>query len=57
MHQVMADGDFVSSVISGLPGVNPDDARVRDAIASLQNKPDGEKDESKDGKGDEEKDR
>lgn len=56
LHQVMADGDFVNSVISGLPGVNPDDAMVRGAIANLQNKPDGEKDETKDGKDDGKKD-
>ncbi|GMH43442.1 hypothetical protein BSKO_11364 [Bryopsis sp. KO-2023] len=51
IDQVVKDGDYVNQVLSGLPGVNPDDPMVKNAVANLQGKKDDEKDDSKkDGK-------
>jgi len=36
VNQVLGDQSFVSSVLSSLPGVDPNDPSVRDVLASLQ---------------------
>lgn len=47
MPQLMEDGDFVSNVLSSLPGVNFKDPGVQGMVASLTGKSDEEEDKSK----------
>lgn len=37
MSKLLADQSFVSSIIASLPGVDPNDASVKDLLASMQN--------------------
>eukprot|EP00250_Pteridium_aquilinum_P010445 c19392_g1_i1 orf=323-1555(-) len=52
MNRVLGDQSFVSSILSSLPGVDPNDPSVRDVLASLQgdneNKPAEKKDKETD---------
>uniref|UniRef100_A0A3B4Y845 26S proteasome non-ATPase regulatory subunit 4 n=1 Tax=Seriola lalandi dorsalis TaxID=1841481 RepID=A0A3B4Y845_SERLL len=50
-YDVMQDPDFLQSVLENLPGVDPNNEAIRNAMGSLAsqtgNKPDGKKDEEK----------
>jgi len=47
VNRVMEDPNFVNSVLATLPGVDPNDERIKSVLASLQ-KPGDKKDEKKD---------
>jgi len=36
---VLNDPDFIHSILTGLPGVNPDDAAIKDVLESFKNQP------------------
>lgn len=50
-YDVMQDPEFLQSVLENLPGVDPNNEAIRNAMGSLAsqtgNKPDGKKDEEK----------
>ena len=52
-QDALADPDFLNSVLAGLPGVDPNDAAVREVMAGLGGAQEGVK---KDGKDKEKKD-
>ncbi|KAJ0076560.1 hypothetical protein Patl1_36049 [Pistacia atlantica] len=39
ISKVLGDQSFVSSILTSLPGVDPNDPSVKDLIASLQGQP------------------
>lgn len=51
--ETLADADFLNSVLAGLPGVDPNDAAVREVLAGLGGAQGGAK---KDEKGNDKKD-
>lgn len=50
MNRVLGDQSFVSSILSSLPGVDPNDPSVRDVLASLQSEEDEQKKATEKGK-------
>ncbi|XP_076937511.1 26S proteasome non-ATPase regulatory subunit 4 homolog [Bidens hawaiensis] len=42
MGKLLADQSFVSSILTSLPGVDPNDPSVKDLLASMQNQPESE---------------
>ncbi|KAH7307223.1 hypothetical protein KP509_22G050400 [Ceratopteris richardii] len=48
MNKVLHDQHFVSSILSSLPGVDPNDPSVRDVLASLQSENEQKPEEKKD---------
>lgn len=47
VNRVMEDPNFVNSVLATLPGVDPNDERIKSVLAALGKKPDDKKDEKK----------
>ncbi|KAJ0505268.1 putative von Willebrand factor, type A, ubiquitin interacting [Helianthus annuus] len=45
MGKLLADQSFVSSILTSLPGVDPNDPSVKDLLASMQNQPEKDDDE------------
>ncbi|GKC52801.1 hypothetical protein Tco_1075546 [Tanacetum coccineum] len=50
MRKLLADQSFVSSILSSLPGVDPNDPSVKDLLASMQNQPEKDEDKKEDDK-------
>lgn len=48
MNQLLGDQSFMSSILSSLPGVDPNDPAVKDLLASVQNQNNKEKDDQDD---------
>lgn len=46
--ETLADADFLNSVLAGLPGVDPNDAAVREVLAGLGGAQEGAKKDEKD---------
>ncbi|GAQ89627.1 26S proteasome non-ATPase regulatory subunit [Klebsormidium nitens] len=46
--EALADADFINSVLAGLPGVDPNDAAVREVLAGLGGAQEGAKKDEKD---------
>ncbi|KAM0019455.1 putative von Willebrand factor, type A, ubiquitin interacting [Helianthus debilis subsp. tardiflorus] len=47
MGKLLADQSFVSSILTSLPGVDPNDPSVKDLLASMQNQPEKKDDDDK----------
>ncbi|KAF5777919.1 putative von Willebrand factor, type A, ubiquitin interacting [Helianthus annuus] len=47
MGKLLADQSFVSSILTSLPGVDPNDPSVKDLLASMQNQPEKKDDDEK----------
>ncbi|KAK1419638.1 hypothetical protein QVD17_28866 [Tagetes erecta] len=47
MSKLLADQSFVSSILTNLPGVDPNDPSVKDLLASMQNQPEKKEDDDK----------
>ncbi|KAI3816140.1 hypothetical protein L1987_15830 [Smallanthus sonchifolius] len=45
MGKLLADQSFVSSILTSLPGVDPNDPSVKDLLASMQNQPEKKEDD------------
>ncbi|KAI3695910.1 hypothetical protein L1987_78914 [Smallanthus sonchifolius] len=45
MGKLLADQSFVSSILTSLPGVDPNDPSVKDLLASMQNQPEKKDDD------------
>ncbi|MFS7994325.1 putative ubiquitin interacting [Helianthus anomalus] len=45
MGKLLADQSFVSSILTSLPGVDPNDPSVKDLLASMQNQPEKDDDD------------
>ncbi|GJS32337.1 hypothetical protein Tco_0530719, partial [Tanacetum coccineum] len=50
MRKLLADQSFVSSILSSLPGVDPNDPSVKYLLASMQNQPEKDEDQKEDDK-------
>lgn len=57
--EALGDADFLNSVLAGLPGVDPNDAAVREVLAGIGSTQDGAKkdEKEKDKKDSKDKDR
>jgi 26S proteasome regulatory subunit N10 len=48
-QQQFQDPQFVNQLLGSLPGVNPDDPAIQNALRNLQDKKDGDDKDKKDG--------
>ncbi|KAL2241157.1 UNVERIFIED_CONTAM: 26S proteasome non-ATPase regulatory subunit 4 [Sesamum indicum] len=55
MNKLLADQSFVSSILTSLPGVDPNDPHVKDLLASMQSQSEPNKEDDKAPKEDEKK--
>ncbi|KAK4416849.1 26S proteasome non-ATPase regulatory subunit [Sesamum alatum] len=55
VNKLLADQSFVSSILTSLPGVDPNDPHVKDLLASMQNQSEPNKEEDKESKEEEKK--
>ncbi|KAL0350449.1 UNVERIFIED_CONTAM: 26S proteasome non-ATPase regulatory subunit [Sesamum radiatum] len=47
MNKLLADQSFVSSILTSLPGVDPNDPHVKDLLASMQSQSEPNKEDDK----------
>ncbi|KAL0343089.1 UNVERIFIED_CONTAM: 26S proteasome non-ATPase regulatory subunit [Sesamum angustifolium] len=47
MNKLLADQSFVSSILTSLPGVDPNDPHVKDLLASMQSQSEPSKEDDK----------